>query len=139
MTPFLQQLVARGCITATQDTPLQNIAETMTKARIGTVVICDDHEIIGILSERDIIRTIAKHGSISEMKAGDIMTRDVFFIPPTVNSTTIMDIMSARKIRHIPIVEDGKLRGIVSITDVVRRLSEKTKEEADLLREFINS
>ena len=67
------------------------------------------------------------------------MTKDVFVISPDENSTTIMDIMSARKIRHIPIVEYGKLLGIVSITDVVRRLSEKTKQEAEYLREFINS
>lgn len=139
MTPFLQQLVARGCITAGPDTSLQQIAETMTVKVIGTVVICQDDEIVGIVSERDIIRALSKHKDISALVASDVMSKDVFFISPNTNSTMIMEIMSERKIRHIPIVTDGHLSGIVSITDVVRRLSEKTKQEADLLREFINS
>ena len=139
MTPFLQQLVERGCITAAPDTSLQNIAEIMTKKRIGTVVICADDAVVGIVSERDIIRTIAAKGSITSLSAQDIMTRDVFVIDPNVNSTTIMDLMSERKIRHIPIVEHGRLHGIVSITDVVRRLSEKTRDEAEQMRAFINA
>ena len=104
-----------------------------------TCPICEDEDVIGIVSERDIIRAIANRKNLGDLSAKDIMTKDVFVISPDENSTTIMDIMSARKIRHIPIVEYGKLLGIVSITDVVRRLSEKTKQEADYLREFINS
>ena len=139
MTPFLQQLVDRGCITATPDTTVQHIAEALTKRRIGTVVICANDAVIGIVSERDIIRTIAEKGTITGLCAEDIMTRNVFTIDPDVNSTTIMDLMSARNIRHIPIVDEGKLHGIVSITDVVRRLSEKTQKEADEMRAFINA
>lgn len=139
MTPFLQQLTSRGCITAAPDSSVKSIAETLTAKQIGTVVIMEKNEIIGIVSERDIIRAIAKDGTIIDMTARDIMTKDVFFISPNVNSTTIMSLMSEKQIRHIPIVEGGKLCGIVSITDVVRRLSDKTKEEADYLREFINS
>ena len=60
-------------------------------------------------------------------------------IEPDVNSTMIMDMMSKHNIRHVPIIDKDKLVGIVSITDVVRRLSEKTNQEAEYLREFINS
>ena len=139
MTPFLQKLVARGCITGTSNMSLQHIAETLTSKKIGTIIICEDEDVIGIVSERDITRAIANSKNLADLSAKDIMTKDVFVISPDENSTTIMDVMSARKIRHIPIVEYGKLLGIVSITDVVRRLSEKTKQEADYLREFINS
>ena len=139
MTPFLQQLTKRGCITATPSSSVQAIAETLNTKRIGTVVIIEKNEIVGIVSERDIIRAIAKDGTITNLTANDIMTKDVFFISPNVNSTTIMSLMSEKQIRHIPIVDAGNLCGIVSITDVVRRLSDKTKEEADYLREFINS
>ena len=139
MTPFLQQLVSRGCITAAPDTSVKTISQTMKAKSIGTIVILEHDDIVGIVSERDIIGAIALHGDILSLCAKDIMTKDVFFIAPSVNSTTIMDIMSERKIRHIPIVEKWSLKGIVSITDVVRRLSEKTKQEAEFLREFINS
>ena len=139
MTPFLKQLIERGCITAAPDTPLKSITEVMTEQRIGTVVICQDDKIAGIVSERDVIRTIANHGAITGMAAADIMTKDVKVITPDINSTQIMEMMSRHQIRHVPIAEDGALLGIVSITDVVRRLSEKTEEEAALMREFINS
>ena len=139
MTPFIKHLIERGCVTATPDTPLQQITEMMTEKRIGTVVICRDGLIAGIVSERDVIRTIAQHGAITGMLADAIMTKDVKVITPDINSTQIMEIMSAHQIRHVPIAEEGRLLGIVSITDVVRRLSEKTQEEAELMREFINS
>ncbi len=146
MTPFLAQLAARGCITAPPDTDLHDITSLMATHKIGTVVICKDaahedemKEIVGIISERDIIRILANEGTIHKLTAADIMLREFFFIAPDVNSTKIMELMSEHHIRHLPIVHDKKLVGIVSMTDVIRRLSEKTQEEAAYLREFINS
>lgn len=139
MTPFLKKLCDRGCVTATPDTPLQAITETMSAKKIGTVVILENDAIAGIVSERDIIRIIAKKGTIIDMVASDIMTTQLVVIEPDVNSTMIMDMMSKHNIRHVPIIDKDKLVGIVSITDVVRRISEKTNQEAEYLREFINS
>lgn len=139
MTPFVQKLVERGCYTEAPDTDILTIAKLMHRHRIGTVVITTKSEIAGIISERDIIRAISKTGTISGLKASDLMTKNVKIVTPDVNSTNIMQIMSEANIRHLPIVKDNILLGIVSITDVVRRLSEKTQQEAEMLREFINS
>lgn len=139
MTPFIQELVTRGCVTASPETSLIEITQTMTEKKIGTVMICQGEKIAGIVSERDVIRIIAKHGDITGMTAGDIMTKNVKVVSPDVNSTQIMEMMSNHQIRHVPIAKDGQLLGIVSITDVVRRLSEKTQQEADFMRAFINS
>ena len=139
MTPFIQDLVTRGCVTASPETSLIEITQTMTEKKIGTVMICQGEKIAGIVSERDVIRIIAKHGDITGMTAGDIMTKNVKVVSPDVNSTQIMEMMSNHQIRHVPIAKDGQLLGIVSITDVVRRLSEKTQQEADFMRAFINS
>ena len=139
MTPFIQELVTRGCVTVSPETSLIEITQTMTEKKIGTVMICQGEKIAGIVSERDVIRIIAKHGDITGMTAGDIMTKNVKVVSPDVNSTQIMEMMSNHQIRHVPIAKDGQLLGIVSITDVVRRLSEKTQQEADFMRAFINS
>lgn len=139
MTPFLQHLTSRGCITASPDTPLQQISKMMSDKRIGTVVICAGETVAGIVSERDIIRYVASHTTIAGVKAGDVMTTKLRTITPAITSSEIMEVMSTYKIRHLPIVEAGKLLGIVSITDVVNRLSEKTQAEAEMMRDFINS
>ena len=100
----------------------------------------ESEEVIGIVSERDIVRNLNNPGvDITNENVDTIMTKSVISAPKTVSSLDLMEIMTENKIRHVVIMEGKVLLGIVSIGDVVKRLIEKLEGEAEQLRFFINS
>ena len=99
----------------------------------------DENAVEGIISERDIVRQLAKRKSIDDLIASDIMTKDVVTVTPSVSSADLMKIMTEKKFRHLPITSKGELVGVVSIGDVVKRMLEKYEAEAEQMRSFINS
>ena len=99
----------------------------------------DENAVEGIISERDIVRLLAKSKSIDDLVASDIMTKDVVTVVPSVSSADLMKIMTEKKFRHLPITSKGELVGVVSIGDVVKRMLEKYEAEAEQMRSFINS
>ena len=100
----------------------------------------ENEEVIGIVSERDIVRNLNNPNiDITNEKVAAIMTKSVISVPKAVSSSDLMEIMTENKIRHVVIIEDKELLGIVSIGDVVKRLMEKLEGEAEQLRSFINS
>lgn len=111
----------------------------LAERRIGAVVVLGaDHRIVGILSERDIVRAIAEHGPKAlHQPVGQVMTRDVktCFEADTVES--LMGRMTTGKFRHMPVVEQGRLVGIISIGDVVKNRVEEIEGEAAALRDYI--
>ncbi len=111
----------------------------LAERRIGAVVILGaDHRIVGILSERDIVRTLAERGStaLSEL-VGQVMTRDVKTCSEADTIEDLMGRMTTGKFRHMPVVEQEKLIGIVSIGDVVKNRVEEIEHEAEALRDYI--
>jgi len=140
MTPFIIKLIERGCVTTHADCPLVDLIAILAERRIGTVVVVDrDQQVIGIVSERDIIRHLSTGGTTAETFAKDIMTSKVITVENNVTSAQLMHLITKHHIRHVPITCDGKLVGIVSIGDVVKRLLEKYEQEAELIKQFINS
>jgi CBS domain-containing protein len=130
----------RGNVVTIEPTAdLTAAVKLLAERRIGAVVIVDaDHRIIGILSERDIVRVLAEHGpTVLNEPVGQVMTRDVktCFEDDTIES--LMDRMTTGKFRHIPVVEQGKLIGIVSIGDVVKNRIEEIEHESAALRDYI--
>ena len=121
------------------DTPLSSIVSTLVEKKIGVVVICDeDGTLIGIISERDIVRCLAQDGpEMLKNPASSIMTKDVQTCVPADTIATIMQQMSDRKFRHVPVVEDGQLCGIISIGDVVKVRLQEIQSEADALRDYV--
>jgi CBS domain-containing protein len=112
----------------------------LAERRIGTVVVVNsDHQVIGIVSERDIIRHLSTGGKTANSVTKNIMTSKVITVENNVTSAQLMQLMTEHRIRHVPITRDGKLVGIVSIGDVVKRLLEKYEQEAELIKQFINS
>ena len=94
------------------------------------VILGADHRIIGILSERDIVRVLAEQGSAAlNEPVGQVMTRDVKTCSENDTIESLMDRMTAGKFRHMPVVEQGKLIGIVSIGDVVKNRVEEIERE----------
>ncbi len=140
MTPFIAKLIKRGCVTTHRDCPIDNLIQVLAQRRIGTIVVIDgDNQVIGIVSERDIIRHLSTGTQTAGTKTKDIMTSKVITVETNVTSSQLMQLMTENRIRHVPITRDGHLVGIVSIGDVVKRLLEKYEQEAEQLRQFINS
>lgn len=108
---------------------------------IGAVVITDDQQhIVGILSERDIVRQLGKNptGAL-KLSIADCMTKGVVTAERTTTIDDVMESMTKRRIRHMPIAENGKLVGIISIGDVVKLKIAEVEHEAEALREYISS
>ena len=120
---------------------LHEAAQLLSEHRIGAVVVLDSHEALkGILSERDIVRTMAAKGAAAlDMLVSAVMTSEVVTIPRSETAQSAMSRMSGRRIRHLPVVEDGKLAGMISIGDVVKRRIEEVESEASTLRTYITS
>lgn len=140
MTPFIEKLIERGCVTTHANCPLDALIGVLAERRIGTVVVVNtDHQVIGIVSERDIIRHLSTGAKTATAKTKDIMTSKVITVETNVTSSQLMQLMTENRIRHVPITRDGRLVGIVSTGDVVKRLLEKYEQEAEQIRQFINS
>jgi CBS domain-containing protein len=140
MTPFIAKLIERSCVTTHANCPLDDLIAILAKRRIGTVVVVDrDQQVTGIVSERDIIRHLSNGGTTADTFAKNIMTNKVITVENNVTSAQLMKLITENHIRHVPITRNGKLVGIVSIGDVVKRLLEKYEQEAELIKQFINS
>ena len=128
----------RNVVTTSAKVTLADIAATLSEKRIGAVVVMEMDAIKGIVSERDIVRAVAKNGGAGlQMSAAEWMTSKVVTcrLQDTIND--VMQKMTSGRFRHLPVVENGKLVGIVSIGDVVKRRIEDVEREADQIREYI--
>ena len=127
----------RSVTTVPPELPLLHVAEWLRAKNIGAVVVSTDgRHLQGIISERDIVQALAGHGEAAlAMTAADLMTRAVVTCPPSESVTYLMRIMTRRRIRHIPVIEDGELAGIVSIGDVVKHRLAEVELEANVLRD----
>jgi CBS domain-containing protein len=113
----------------------------LTEQHIGAVVILGaDHRVIGILSERDIVRALAEHGAtVLSEPVSQVMTRDVNTCSEGDAIGDLMGRMTTGKFRHMPVVQQGKLIGIVSIGDVVKSRVEEIDHEAKALHDYIQT
>lgn len=129
----------RDVVTAAADARLVDIAKTLAQHRIGCMVLVNDKsEITGIVSERDIVRTIAQGGSkVLEQAVSVCMTKEVVTCQESDTIERLMSEMTAGRFRHMPVVADGKLIGLVSIGDVVKQRIAEAEMEAAAMRDYI--
>ncbi len=105
---------------------------------IGAIIVTKDGELAGILSERDIARSLAKHGADTpDLPVSALMTEDVVTCTPQDDIGRLMRIMSEHRIRHLPVLRDDRLCGLVSIGDVVKARIEEIEFEAESLRTYV--
>ncbi len=114
-------------------------AAKLKHEKIGALVVSEDRiGVSGILSERDIARALADHGAgLGELAVGDLMTRNVITCTPDDTVAELMTTMTKHRIRHLPVMADGALCGIISIGDVVKNRLEEIQREAESLRAYI--
>jgi CBS domain-containing protein len=126
-------------VTVAPDQTVTAIVKVLTQHRIGAVpVVNEQGQIIGIISERDIIRGMAQHAdAVLTLAADRLMSRDVKTCSSEDQLDDLMEVMTRQRIRHLPVVADGALHGIVSIGDVVKQLLEEVQSEAEELRNYI--
>ncbi len=115
------------------------IAALLVARRIGAVLVLDTaRQLLGIVSERDIVRTIASHGAATiEMTAAQLMTVTLVTVTPSTTVAEAMALMTASRVRHLPVLDNGRLAGLVSIGDVVKTRLDQQAHEVDALRAYV--
>ena len=138
---LVQKLIKRPCITLDENSSIQNLVDILNKNKVGCAVVTalNANYPVGIISERDLVRNYKKIFNDNKIKVKDVMTTNIIFCNKNTSSKELMKIMSENKIRHIPIIEQKKLLGVVSIGDVVNRIIENYAYETKYLKEYINS
>jgi CBS domain-containing protein len=118
---------------------VQQVSDLLASKKIGAVVVSGNgNDVDGIISERDIVQAIARHGAKAlDRSIEEIMTRDVATCRLTDSSYDLMEIMTRGRFRHVPVVDGGKLVGIVSIGDIVKRRIEDADLERVAMRDYI--
>jgi CBS domain-containing protein len=120
------------------DTVLDAI-RVMAEKNIGAVVLMTDNELLGIMSERDYARKVIVKGRASDTTpVSDIMTADVLTTSPAETVNDCMGVMTERKIRHLPVVEDNTVVGMISIGDLVEAIIADQQEEIQQLEHYIS-
>jgi len=129
----------RKVVTIEPDRTIGEAARTLSERRIGALLVTDARwPVLGILSERDIVKAVSAHGAAAlDKPISGFMTEKVVTCTTQTSITDVMEVMTQGKFRHVPVVEEGSLLGIVSIGDVVKHRLEEIEAEAQAIRDYI--
>ncbi len=127
----------RSVVTAYPHTTVEDAVGLFKKKKIGAIVIClPDGKIIGIVTERDVLHSLAKIGAATlELKVEEIMSH-VYSCRPDDDLRSVRHLMTFQHVRHVPVVVDGELKGIISMGDIVRSQLDQAQLEIDTMRDF---
>ncbi|AXH95025.1 CBS domain-containing protein [Ornithinimicrobium avium] len=114
------------------------LIETLDDNKIGAVVVVDDAQVVGIVSERDVVHHL-RGGHDQTSTLSQLMTTDVQSVTATDDLVQLATTMTERRLRHLPVIEDGALTGIVSIGDVVKARLDALEAERDMLEDYLRS
>ncbi|MEH6404290.1 MAG: CBS domain-containing protein [Sneathiella sp.] len=118
---------------------IATVAKILGDNKIGAVLVVDEPgKVLGVISERDIVRGLSQSGNgcLSKL-AQDLMTSNVITCEPSDTIDEVMALMTAKRIRHLPVMESGKLAGFISIGDVVKHRMDEVEREAAAMRDYI--
>lgn len=131
----------RHVATVAPDEPIGHACDSLRSHGVGALVVSSDGSTIeGIVSERDIVRALAQSPStdLRQRPCSEIMTAEVFTCSPTDRIEQLMSLMTEQRIRHLPVVVDDQLDGIVSIGDIVKSRLSELEDETRLMEEYIH-
>jgi CBS domain-containing protein len=110
----------------------------LDRRRVGALMVCRNDRVVGVLSERDVVRAVARDGQAAlDQPVSAVMTSEVVFAAPGETVAILMGRMTDRRIRHLPVLRDGRLAGVISIGDVVKCQIAEATQEAESLRTYI--
>ena len=141
MASLVNTLSKRSCLTIDQDEQISNLALLLKKHNIGCLIVTDNasSKPVGIVSERDLVKYFNEIINKEVLIVKNIMTSNIISCDLSATSNDLMKKMTENKIRHLPIIDNDKLLGIVSIGDVVNRIIFNYEEETKYLKEYISS
>jgi CBS domain-containing protein len=126
-------------ISVEPNTTIVEVAKVLKSKRIGAILVMEGGSIAGIISERDIARGLPDYSEkILSMPVSDLMTKKVTTCTSDASIDEIMEMMTENRIRHLPVVDDGKLVGFISVGDVVKNRLEELVAEEDQLRSYVS-
>ena len=127
-------------LTVTPDDPVASLLEVLAERNVGAAVVCEDDRLVGIVSERDVVRHLHRRGApLLDAPISEIMTTVVATCRANDDVQTLSRTMTEKRIRHVPVVDDtGKLTGIVSIGDVVKSRIDQLEEHRSQLEAYIS-
>jgi CBS domain-containing protein len=127
-------------VSVAPDMKLSAAVRTLNERRIGAVLVMTDQTIEGILSERDIVRVLGDRGAAAlDEPVRAVMTRKVITCKQTDTAAAIMEMMTTGKFRHLPVIESGKIVGLISIGDIVKWRVNEYEREQEQLRDYIKT
>lgn len=132
----------RDVATIARRASLGDAAAELARRKIGALVVIDEGgAAVGVLSERDLVACLASHGTADflERPVAEAMTAPAITVLPSSPVLSALALMTARRIRHLPVLQDGKLAGLVSIGDLVKYRIEHIEREAEAMRSYIQS
>lgn len=122
------------------DASLHDAVRKLGEHRIGALLVVEQGQIVGIISERDVIYCLREHGAeVLAWPVSRVMSSPAITIDSTTDVLVALALMTQRRIRHLPVVEDSELKGIVSIGDLVKHRMERIEAEAEAMRAYIQS
>jgi CBS domain-containing protein len=125
-------------LTTTADATVGEAVRRMSDHNVGAVVVLAEDALVGILSERDVVRRLATEPGVLDLEVGEVMTSPVTTCGPATTIDELMRVMTDGRFRHVPVVDDGGLVGIVSIGDVVKRRLDELETETQQLTEYVS-
>ena len=129
-----------GVVTVSPNATVRDLVALLEAHNVGALVVTEDGETVaGIVSERDIVRRLAHYPDLLDLSVGAIMTSDVRTVTPEDTIEGTRQLMTEHRIRHLPVVVDGRLAGLVSIGDVVKSHIEQVEYERDQLDSYVHS
>ena len=119
---------------------LETTIQALQARHVGALVVCDSDQVVGIVSERDLVRAVARDGRDALSRpVADYMTQDVIFADPTETVAVLMERMTDRRVRHLPVLQEGRLIGVVSIGDLVKSQIAEATFEAESMKAYIGA
>ncbi|MDT7952409.1 MAG: CBS domain-containing protein [Acetobacteraceae bacterium] len=129
----------RNVIAVPPSARISEVAELISSRRIGAVLVLDDADtVLGILSERDVVKGLAQHGeAVLSLKASDLMTGNPTSVTPDTSIDHALEIMDAGYFRHLPVMQAGQLAGIISVRDLVKYRIMEHQHDVETLRAYV--
>jgi CBS domain-containing protein len=125
-------------LTITSDASVGEAVRRLADRNVGAIVVVEGETAVGVLSERDVVRQLAVHPDVLDLAVGEVMTSPVASCGLDATTDELMHVMTERRIRHIPVIDDGRLVGIVSIGDVVKHRIDELATQTEQLTGYVS-
>lgn len=109
----------------------------MVERNIGAILILEEGDFVGLFTERDVLKSWTSHGALDKIAIKDVMSKDILVVAPTDDLEYVMTVMTKRKIRHMPVIDHGKMVGVISIRDVVKYHIGNLEAEVHYLKDYM--